>query len=228
MKVMRGSLMVTLLLYLGMVVTGCTHPLTVKNIAEFQGGTPPMLAYAPSIGVVFDSSAPEAEQLLDEVVSGLMSQGQYADIKPRYVPNSASAGLESDLEYVVHLRLSPKYHGSIANFFISWPGFILFTPAWHGFVYKHDYTTEVQIQEAATGRILDSFTIPVNFDIRHADMNRTWIEISWLEYGVIAFVGGLFWTMHDGSIKNPVRAQYGRIYGNHVARKITEKMAYIN
>jgi hypothetical protein len=92
------------------------------------------------------------------------------------------------------LSIAPraKYRSSWKNFFINWPGFIVFTPAWNGYVYYADLDTELVLMDSM-GRTLRTQNLPMHYEMRHAELDRTaWAELSWFEVSLMAFIGGIY------------------------------------
>jgi len=73
-----------------------------------------------------------------------------------------------------HLNFDP-----VLNFLINWPGFLIFMPAINGYIYEANYDVEVTLTEAAGDSKIDTWSIPIRLNLRHAAMNRTWTEVGW-------------------------------------------------
>lgn len=224
---MKPSRMVPILLLAVLVVfgSGCTHSLKVKNVAEFPTGQSSSLSWRPTVGLVFETMLMDAytDRLADEVASAMRESGTYTEIKYRYSPQLASdSGRRADVDYIVKLEINPQYKGSGWNFLISWPGYLIWTPAWNGFVYEADWSTHVTIIDPETRTELIRKRAPMAMNLRHAAINRTWIEIGWLEIGIIPFVGGIFWTAYDSSVTPELVTNHSRTYGRYIARTIAQ------
>ena len=49
----------------------------------------------------------------------------------------------SMVDFIVKLDIPTEYKGSGWNFLINFPGFLIFTPAWNGYVYKVNHTVDI-------------------------------------------------------------------------------------
>ena len=202
-----------------LLASGCSHPLVVKNMdlykPEFINSQP----RSTKIGLSSVTSTPEEERLALAVANTLKRDG-FSVVHPYH----ASEQNRATVDYVVKLVTSSEYKGSGWNFLINWPGFLIWTPAWHGYNYRAIYGFDADVMHAASNESLPRISAPLDLDIRHADMNRTWTEVSWLEYSVIALVGGIVFTRYDQSITPQlVNSTESRI-SEYVASKIASSI----
>lgn len=197
------------------LATGCAHTLEVKNIGLYK----PMAISTPSsdirVGLSAVTSGPEEERLVMAVANALKRDG----FKVTY-PFFVNEGSLPSVDYAVKLTTSSQYKGSGWNFLINWPGFLIWTPAWHGYKYRVVYGFDADITDTTTHSTLPRISSPVDLDIRHADIGRTWTEVSWLEWSAIAFVGGLIFTRYDHDITPQVLDATETKIGDYVASKI--------
>lgn len=133
-----------------------------------------------------------------------------------------SAGKRADV--IASIGVKSVYGGSGWNFLINWPGFLIFTPAWHGYNYKVSHTIDVQLNRGDDSTQFASFSLPVVLNIRHADMNRTWTEIGWLEWGIIPFVGGFVFISYDDNVTPLVAEKVAIPVGTYVAQEIVNRI----
>ncbi len=178
-----------------MALSGCAHPLTVKNLDLYKPSFVNSQQSNLRIGLVGVTSTPEEERLLTAAANALKRDGLKVEY-PFHVNDSNRAAVD----YIVKVATSSDYKGSGWNFLINWPGFLVWAPAWHGYNYRAIYGFDVDITDAKTGESLPRISSPVDLEIRHADMNRTWTELSWLEWSLIAFIGGIVFTRYDKSV----------------------------
>ena len=120
--------------------------------------------------------------------------------------------------------MRPEYKGSGWNFLINFPGFLIFTPAWNGYVYRVNYDVDVLLSKASDSTKIDSFSLPIHLNVRHADFNRTWTEISYFEVGVIALVGGIVFTGYDDNVSQLVIDKIEVPIGEYVAQDIVSRL----
>ncbi len=62
------------------------------------------------------------------------------------------------------------------------------------------------------------------FELRHADINRTWTEVSWFEWGIIAFIGGIAFTQYDDNVSPLVADKIQEPIGDYIAQKIIKSI----
>ena len=189
------SCQVTGLIVVALLTSGCAHSLEVKNIDLYKAAFVNSQQASIKVGLIGVTSTPEEERLLTATANALKRDG----FKVEY-PFFLSDESRKSVDYVVKVKTSTEYKGSGWNFLINCPGFLIWAPAWHGYDYRAIYGFDADITDTKTNTALPRISSPVDLDIRHADMNRTWTELSWLEVGIIACVGGLVFTRYDNSV----------------------------
>ena len=76
-----------------------------------------------------------------------------------------------------------EYKSSGWNFLINWPGYVIFTPAWNGYVYRADIATQIVVTDRE-GRSLGTLGVPVSYSLRHAELDRTfYTALGWFALG---------------------------------------------
>jgi hypothetical protein len=212
------NLLVTIWLCVAaMLMGGCTHELTIENSELYSTFGAPNLDKPLRIGIATDASQPEERKLLDGVASALTAYSA------RVVMPYGTAS-EKEVDAVVSIDVRTEHNGSGWNFLVNWPGFLIFTPAWHGYNYEVKYTVNCVIRKAGSKDIVDQFQLPIALDIKHASYNRTWTEVSWLEVSVIAFVGGLVFINYDDSITPLVSEKVQTPLGKYIAQEIVKRI----
>jgi hypothetical protein len=195
--------------------TGCQHGLTVKNLDSYrQAG---VVSDKPiSVGLIVNAPGP-SDRLGDGIAVGLRNCA--TEVIYPYAP---SGFRKVDVHATV--GIAPSYKGSGANFWINFPGFLVFAPAWNGYVYKVEYDVDVTLARASDGVRIETFSLPIKLNIRHADYNRTWTEVSWLEVGVIALVGGVTFIQYDDNVSPLVADATKTTLGAYIAQEIVKKV----
>jgi len=204
------------ILILALLLVGCSHTLEVKNLDKYN-----KTAFSISqtdrlnVGIVGSGGDGDCGRLTNAIATQLQKQAN--------VTYPCKPGSDKDPEYLVEMKITPAYEGSFWNWFpISFPGFLIFTPAWNGYGYDAKYDFDVTILKEGTK--IDSFKEPVVFDIRHADMDRTWVELGWLEVGITAFIGGLFSMSYDPDVTPQLMEKIERPLGEYMAGKIMQSI----
>lgn len=201
------------------ISSGCAHPLVIKNIDSYRVSDRTSMTTPKSIGVVSASSSFDDQILINGVSDSLR----------RYSSNVVSPyikGGDRKVDIIANIDLQSQYDGSGINFLISWPGFILWTPAWNGYIYNIKHSFSVRIEDGSTLSQLDSFNVPIDLDIRHAAMNRTWLAESgwWLFYTIPSFVGGILHTEYDRQVTPLAAKEAAMPIGNFVAQEIIKRI----
>lgn len=198
------------------VFTGCAHQLNVKNLNMYRNTSLATLEKPMKIGIVAETSTMEGKRFVKAI----------ADSLAKYNINATTAVMNnrSNLDVVATISIDSEYKGSGWNFLIDWPGFLIFTPAWHGYVYEIDHNFTVLLANGSSGKKIDSFNIPVNFDIRHAAINRTWVELGWLEFGIIPFVGGIFHISYDSNVTPVAHEKVSPVIADYMAQEIADRL----
>lgn len=205
-----------------MVTFGCSHSLNVRNLDQFaapirlEGATKQV-----DLGIEAFSGNAEDIWYHNAIAEKLNAQPSIGKIQTDYVAKGSSEGGFKPA-YVLSISPHVEYKASGWNFLISWPGFIIFTPAWNGYVYYADINTKVIIYDS-DGKEVKQFNIETLYSIRHADFDRTvWSEgLGWLFYSVPAFLSGIFnATSYDSDITNDFRFQIKDNYTNYVIKDI--------
>jgi len=203
---------------LGLLTLGCAHALEVTNLDAYRTTTIASLPHKVSIGIV--ESVPDAttQRLVKGIGNELLKYSTQV-ILP-YTPSSP----QQPVDVVAHISIVPTYKGSGWNFLINWPGFLVFAPAWHGYDYEADYDISGTIMNGTDDGEICSFSLPIHLDVRHAAINRTWTEISWLEYGAIAFIGGLVFIRYDAGVTPQLVDAVADPLGDRIAQEIVTKL----
>jgi len=212
------TLLFTTWLCIGMVLMGgCAHPLAIKNLDSYRAYGASSLDKPLKIGIATDANESEQRRLLDGVATALGSYS--AQVVMPYAPNS-----QKEVDVIASIDIQAEHKGSGWNFLINWPGFLVWAPAWHGYIYEVKYTINCTLTKGGSKETIDQFRIPIALDVRHAAINRTWTEISWLEVSAIAFVGGLIFINYDESVTPLVSEKVENPLGKYIAQEIVKRI----
>lgn len=213
MRVIRyviGSLLVVQLL-------GCSHGLEVRNLSKYQSSSLNTLSKDLSIGIITANTNQDGQLLVTGAAQAL--NGYVGRIVYPYAANMAH-----DVDVISKITVRTDHSGSGYNFWINFPGFLVWAPAWNGYLYEPTYDIDVNMMSAVDNAPIDSFTIPIKLDVRHAEFDRTWIELSWLEWGAIAFIGGLYSMQYDPDVTPLVETAVQKPIGDFIAQEIAQRL----
>lgn len=211
----NGEILISILVLF--FLSGCTHNLEIKNLDSYRNMDMNSLDKPVTIGVIPSTSDIHGKKLIKGIGTEL---GKYsADVLLPY-----TVGSSKPVDVKAKIVVLSEYKGSGWNFLINWPGFLIFTPAWHGYNYSNKYNVEVLLTKASDNQRIDSFNIPINLRIRHADIGRTWTEIGWLEVSLIPFIGGFVFIGYDDDITNLVVEKIQTPIGDYIAQEIVSRI----
>lgn len=205
-----------LLAALSALVMNCEHQMRISNLptTPFTGSG---LTRPVSIGVVNRSGAEGTEGYVDAVARALQLQGNVESVSYPYLSGHA-------VDIIAYLDVVPRYRGAGTNFFVDWPGFVIFTPAWHGYSYHADLLTRVEVVAARDKQPFGNFEWHHDYEFKQADAGRSWVELGWLEWGVTPLIGGFFAMQYDTDQTDPFIRMVGRSYGNQIATSISQQL----
>ena len=216
---MKKSLLF-LLLFVGLVFTGCSHPLRITNADTYF--TPPTAALKEPIkvGITSGNSAdPQTSRFVNSIIESLQKSG---NIERAIYPYNQAIHREQ-IDLMIDINVVPHYSGEGLNFLVNWPGFLIFAPAIWGYGYNAEINTQVNIT-----RLSDSsskqISIPTKFTFRQAEIDRTWTEVGWLEFGVIPLIGGIVFIQYDPDVTDEFIIKVSPYYGPYIVSKILEAL----
>lgn len=168
------------------------------------------------IGISSEDQSYQNQQYIKSIVSALRTSNTFDQV---IYPYNTSVSKKAD--YIINITVSPHYSGKISNFFVNWPGFLVFTPAIIGYGYNAQINTDLSISNSKNKKSQIS-KVTNNYNFRHAEMDRTWTEIGWFEVSLIPFIGGFFFTQYDPDATEEFLVKVSDNYGAGVARSIVE------
>ena len=214
----KVSLFITSWLCVGtLLFGGCTHELTIENLDMYRPFGGANLDKPLRIGIAGDAVEAEQKKLLDGVASALSSYS--ATVTMPYAPSN-----RKEVDVVANIDVKTEHNGSSYNFWINFPGFLIFAPAWHGYDYEVKYTVNCTLTKPGGGEPIGQFQLPIALDIRHAAMNRTWTEVSWFEVGIIALIGGVVFVDYDNNVTPLVSEKVESPLGRYIAQEIVKRI----
>lgn len=139
---------------------GCTYALKVTNEGDYYS-EPIRLRQQVKVGI-FETN----DDLLNSVVNKLQKDHNVAEIRSIENINSAL-----DMDYVQKLERKARYRSSGQNFFITFPGYLVFAHAWAGYKYYIDIATKSTLMDNS-GEILRTTTFKTPYEIRYTSFPR--------------------------------------------------------
>ncbi len=208
-----------LLLLSLLVLSSCTHKLEITNLNENRVLPSPPLQGSKTIGISSEDSSYQGQQYLKAIANSLRSSGKFDQV---IFPYNTYVGKKVD--YVANIAVNADYSGRTSNFFVNWPGFLIFMPAIIGYGYDAKITTDINILNQKTGKSYTT-TLINHYKFRQAEMDRTWTEIGWLEVSIIPFIGGFFFTKYDPDVTEEFISKASDNYGSVITGGIIEAVS---
>jgi len=201
-------------------LAGCAHSMQVKNLHAYNA-TAPSTDKSLRFLVKNDSARGDEQDLYHVVADSLAKESAVA----RVVRNTGPPDFQPD--YVATITPHTTYHGSGWNYLITFPGFLLFTHAWNGFVYQADVVTDVSLQPAGGGAPVTA-RLETRYDLRHCDLQRgAWTSSGWYLPGLGAsnLIVGFFMIGYDEDATPEFVRVVSGAYGKYVADTIVAMAA---
>jgi len=206
----KGFCFLTSLFGLVFLFAACSHDLRVKNVHQYSARMP-YLETPITIGLNTSASG-VSEEFFNYFLDECYGIGNVKAIYP-YAYSTTKP-----VDYMVEVNPAVDYGGSGANFIVSFPGFLIFTPAWHGYNYKADIYTDVTVTDYNTREVVFRERIHNKYKCAQAEFDRTWTTgTDWLlTLGVCSLIGGCYFTSYDDDITQEFNNTLSRPYGNYM------------
>ncbi len=210
-----GRMLVLFSAFTVLFLSGCTHGMRITNAEKFNLSPTAPLAKPVKVGIISASDAhPQNRRYVAAIVESLQKNGNVSQVVYPY-KRAENDGIDA----IADITVNSRYSGVGSNFFVNFPGFLIFAPAIFGYGYQADIDTQVLLVDGKN-TAQQQLSIPCNYEFRQADMGRTWTEIGWLEWGVIPLIGGFVFTGYDDGVTEEFITKVSPSYGPFVASKI--------
>ena len=201
------------------LLNSCAHQLEVVNLKQYK--LSPTEGPGQKIALLPYAGPPEAEELFTHVVAALRGHPSVDQVRTNWSWEKKDPSFEPDV--VVKVDPSINLSGSGWNYLITFPGFLVFAPAWNGYVYHGNVATALEVFDVSTRKALANETIATDYSLRHADPGRTfWAEMGWWTpgYGAVSAISGFYMISYDTDATEPFHEVIRRPYGDYVAEHI--------
>lgn len=198
-------------------LSGCTHPLEVRNLSSYEAPVFTFFEKPVTIGITGRTKGMDEDRLLKVVVHTLRA----SSVKV-VMPYAESP--ERPVDLVVDIDIKSDYAGSGMNFLRNFPGFLVFAPAWNGYAYEVKHTVNVRLSEPGLDPFAQ-FSLPVKLRLRHADINRTWVlGGGYLTCGIIPLITGFEYVSYDENLTPLVTDVVEGPLGRYIAAAIVNRI----
>jgi hypothetical protein len=214
--------LLAVLLVFSLCFIGCTHQLRLTN-AQFS---PAMSAPQKPVGIGFTPANYGDDTLIPSAIKELSLNAAVRNVK-----TNCQIEAVPDIDYFCDMNKTMNYRASGQNFWITFPGFILFTHAWLGYKYFVDITTQSKLMDPA-GKELDTTSIMTPYELRHCSFARGaassligWITPGW---GLLDIIPGfIFMSSYDKRATPEFIEAAKPSYATFVSSKIIEQVAKV-
>jgi hypothetical protein len=185
-KVLISGLMVLALM-------ACTHSLRITNEQNFAGSRNAILSKKVKLGF-----RPSDDKLVNSVIEELSLNYSVASVKKNLIFHQY---MDFGVDYVCGLSKNIKFAASGQNFFITIPGFLIFTHAWLGYKYTIEIDTQSILYNSGEQELIQNHFI-TPYEIRYTSFPRGAAAslIGWFTpgFGLLNIIpGGIFASSYD-------------------------------
>lgn len=212
---------VAISILMAVLLGGCTYALRVTH----EPGLEPqkvILMKQVKIGVLKTD-----DYLLQGGVEKLRRNSDISEIKTNY---QAESNLQID--YIYKLQRKVRYRSSGENFFITFPGFLVFAPAVFGYKYYIDIATVATLMDK-DGEVLSTSVIKTPYEIRYTSYERgsAVTMIGWLVPLIISplniITGMVYSSTCDlrarDEFYDAIKDSYSSTIASHLLRQIQQE-----
>jgi hypothetical protein len=214
---MKKTILILLLAGLG---AGCTHSTRLTRTPVSDSAYQPL---ARPVRIGFTPT--QGDPLLDAVIQEIATRPAVEEVR-----KNCQVGGVAGLDYVCDVSLEPQYKASGQNFFIAFPGFIVFTHALVGFKYTADFQTRCTLYDAGSNEV-SQVMVEAPYEFRHCSFARGaaaglsgWVVPG---YGAAAIIpGAIFAGKYDKrateDLLQKVSGSYSDLMSSRLMRQIQE------
>ncbi len=204
---------------MSVVLSACAHQLEITNLDDYA--VAPTLGTPRKIAVLTYDGDRKLEPYFQAVVDGLRAHPSVEQIQTNWKWGLREASFKPDV--VLEIEPKAEYSGSGWNFLITFPGFLIFMPAWNGYVYEASVQTEFKAFQPSDRQVVVEDSVKIDYSLRHCDFERAFCAETgwWLPgYGATSLLAGFFMIPFDSDATKPFQKEVNRPYGAYIAEKI--------
>jgi hypothetical protein len=208
---------ITLFVLAVAILSACTHTLELTSKPSDM-----TIERTPQNPVRLGLNATD-DQLLNAVINEIGVHSRVADIKKDY--HAGDAGVD----YEILLKKDVTYNATGQNFFITFPGFIIFTHAWLGYKYTVDIETTSVLMDP-NGSRLNEAVIQTPYEFRFTSFPRgaaaSLVGFFTPGFGILAVIpGGIFAANYDERANTELVESITPSFRSFVSGKVIEQIA---
>ena len=122
-----------------LLITSCTHAMHVNNLNQYSKTA----SASRKLTIVIEdrSGNPDEHEYFTFIQEALATHPDVRQVAVAHWDEPA----EVTPDIIVKVHPEAHYDGSGWNYLITFPGFLIFTHAWNGFVYQADIVTGIEV-----------------------------------------------------------------------------------
>ena len=217
---MSRNVVLALLLPLCCVaLSSCVHTMNVPNSDDYIAT--PTHGPRQKIAVLPFEGKKTAEPFFSFAVEALRAHPSVDQIRSNWSWDLKDPGFQPDV--VIALDPQVTYEGSPWNMLITFPGFLLFTHTWHGYVYYANIETGITVYDPGSRQVIEEDSLNTRYSMRHCDFGRGfWASSGWWMpgYGATSLLAGIFMIRYDTDAAIPFQKEIRTPYGEYIAESI--------
>jgi hypothetical protein len=221
MKRLKGIKMMRRMICLGLFfLCGCYHTLEFVNLDHYSVDQSSRVQQKYKRIFVDMKTASVSSDQFEKVFMKALEERTDGQV----VKGAAVEKGEDDLTF--EIKVSEFLDGKMSNFALSWPGFMIFLPAWYGYGYVAQYKVDVDIYAGNNSKRVRSLFIPINFEMRHAEYKRTWgaTGFGWFTLTISAAINGVHCMIYDTDLTPELYRRAFGVMGEYAANEVVKEL----
>jgi hypothetical protein len=209
----------TSLLVIAALAAGCTHTARITNAKKFAP-----VDHRPTKRLTLGIAPVTDDRLLSAAINKVKADASITECKENF-----HFGAEFKPDYVCQLSRETKFKAAGQNFFITFPGFIIFTHALAGYKYTADITTHSTVTDLNSNQVSQA-AIHTPIEFRHCSFARGAAAgcFGWLltGYGAAAIIpGAIFASSYDKRATTEFMEKAEQTYAGYVSSRVLEQLS---
>lgn len=200
------------LMLLPLLIVGCTSRFELTDEEDYLHRLYDYSQEGLCLGVRLDRPSYDADIIGQGITRALREQAEYRAFYQHII--------RERLDVIANIKIDHDFSGSFTNFFVAFPGYLVFTHAWLGYKYYAEFDVQCELIAVVTDEVIATIDIPVEVGIRHADAGRTWSNAVIWPVAPFSLINGLYCITYDNDVTRDLRAEFYETLSNHIASEI--------
>ena len=208
------------------VGVGCTHSLRVSPIgdAKYQYESKMANVKEEKIGIVkAKTSDADLRRMFNSFILSFSGAYQGKLVKEYDRGSKAEA-----VNKIIEIGLTEMKYGynHPKSFFIQWPGFLIFMPAWNGLSYHITIKGYVKIYNAKDNKLLKESEINDYYIVNYTEFGRGTVSTlgGWFAFSIPSFIGAFVPSEWDEGMKSDANTRLENYFGKSLSAKVIKEL----